>query len=66
MVHGTTLPPSVHNGLPSLPCESLDQGHGPGGPCVDVDGQCFRVRTSRFATQWLPDTPSNRHTTVVW
>jgi transposase-like protein len=24
------------------------------------------VWTARFATQWLPDTPSNRHTIVVW
>src|SRR5262249_4184355 len=24
------------------------------------------VRTPQFATQWLPDTPSNRHLTIVW
>ena len=33
---------------------------------MDVDGQRFRVRTAQFSTQWLPDTPSNRHLTVVW
>jgi hypothetical protein len=66
MTHDTTLLAHARQGLPSRLCESLDQGHGPGEPCVDVDGQCFRVRTSRFATQWLPDTPRNRHTTVVW
>lgn len=67
MVHGTTLPASVCKGLPpSLPRESLDQGHGPGRLRVDVDGQRFRVRPPRFSTQWLPDTPSNRHMTVVW
>jgi hypothetical protein len=65
MPHDTILLAHARHGLPSHPCESLDQGHGPGEPSVDVDGQCFRVRTSRFATQWLPDTPSNRHTTVV-
>jgi transposase-like protein len=31
-----------------------------------VDGQRFRVWTAWFTTQWLPDTPSNRHLTVVW
>ena len=35
-------------------------------PRVEVDGQRFRVWTARFATQWLPDTPSNRHPIVVW
>jgi hypothetical protein len=43
-----------------------DAGGCPGQLCVDVDGQRFRVRTARFTTQWLPDTPSNRHLTVVW
>jgi hypothetical protein len=33
---------------------------------VEVDGQRFRVQTPRVSTQWLPDTPSNRHLTVVW
>src|SRR5215831_6165539 len=66
MVHGTTLPASGRNELPSLPCESLAPGHGPGGPWVDVDGPRFRVRTAQFSTQWLPDTPSNRHLAVVW
>jgi transposase-like protein len=33
---------------------------------VEVEGQRFRVRTPQFATQWLPDTPSNRHLTIVW
>jgi hypothetical protein len=33
---------------------------------VEVDDQRFRVRTARFSTQWLPDTPSHRHLTVVW
>jgi len=33
---------------------------------VDGDGQRFRVQNARFSTQWLPDTPSNRHLTVVW
>ena len=43
-----------------------DQGDGPAPPRVEVDGQRFRVWTPRLATQWLPDTPGNRHTTVVW
>src|SRR4249920_2729703 len=43
-----------------------DHGDGPAPPRMEVDGQRFRVWTPRFATQWLPDTPSNRHTTVVW
>jgi hypothetical protein len=66
MVHGTTLPTSVRNGLPSPPHKSLDQGHSPERPSVEVDGRRFRVRTARFSTQWLPDTPSNRHLMVVW
>jgi hypothetical protein len=33
---------------------------------VEVDGQRFRVRTARCSTPWLPDTPSNRHLTLVW
>jgi hypothetical protein len=33
---------------------------------VEGDGQRFRVRTPRFSTQWLPDTPGNRHLSVVW
>lgn len=55
MTHDTTRPASVRNGLPR-----------PGQPSVEVEGQHFRVRTARFSTQWLPDTPSNRHLTVVW
>jgi hypothetical protein len=43
-----------------------DQGDGPAPPRVAVDGQRVRVWTPRFATPWLPDTPGNRHTTVVW
>jgi transposase-like protein len=35
-------------------------------PGVEVAGPRFRVWTAKFATQWLPDTPSNRHLTVVW
>jgi hypothetical protein len=66
MVHGTTLPASGRNELPSLPGESLAPGHGPGGPWVDGDGPRFRVRTAQFSTQWLPDTPSNRPLTLVW
>ncbi|MGH8069085.1 MAG: hypothetical protein ACRERE_28385 [Candidatus Entotheonellia bacterium] len=42
------------------------QGDGPAPPRVEVDGQRLRVWTPRLTTQWLPDTPGNRHTTVVW
>jgi transposase-like protein len=42
-----------------------DQGQEPGGPRVEVNHQRFRVRTAQFTTQWLPDTPSNRHLLVV-
>jgi len=52
MAHDTTL--------------SVEQGDDPAPPRVEVDGPRFRVRTARFATQWLPDTPSNRHLMVVW
>ena len=52
MVHDTTI--------------AVEQGDGRAPPCVEVDGPRFRVRTSRVSTQWLPDTPSNRHLTVVW
>ena len=66
MTHDTTLPTHVRQGLPSPPGESLDPGHHTGRLIVDVDGQCFRVRTARCCTQWLPDTPSNRHLTLIW
>jgi len=66
MKHHTTLPAPVHKVRPGAPLASMDQGDGPGRPRVDVDGQRFRVRTPRFSTQWLPDTPSNRYLTLVW
>ena len=52
MVHDTT--------------SSVDLEQATEGPSVEVEGQRFRVHTPRFATQWLPDTPSNRHLTLVW
>jgi len=52
MVHDTTV--------------AVGQGDGPAPLRVEVDGSRFRVRTAKFSTQWLPDTPSNRHLTVVW
>jgi hypothetical protein len=66
MAHDTIMLAQVRKGSPSPPLESLDKGHSPGRPRVEVAGQRFRVQTSRFSTAWLPDTPSNRHTTVVW
>ena len=45
---------------------SADPEQDMGRPGVEVAGPRFRVWTSKFATQWLPDTPSNRHLTVVW
>jgi transposase-like protein len=51
MAHDTTL--------------AVEQGDGPAPPRVEVDGPRFRVRTAKFSTQWLPDTPSNRHLTGV-
>ena len=66
MAHGTTLPAPVREVIPRSPRASLDQGREPGGLSVEVDGQRFRVQTARFSTQWLPDTPSNRHLTLVW
>jgi len=44
----------------------MDTGHRRGRLSVEVEGQRFRVRTPSFSTQWLPDTPHNRHLTVVW
>lgn len=52
MAHDTTL--------------AVEPGDGPALPRVEVDGPRFRVRTAKFSTQWLPDTSSNRHLTVVW
>jgi hypothetical protein len=52
MAHDTTL--------------SVEQGDAPAPLCVELERPRFRVRTARFATQWLPDTPSNRHLMVVW
>ena len=58
--------PTCAKGSPALPASRWTQGRTREGSRVDVDGQRFRVRTARFSTQWLPDTPSNRHLTVVW
>ena len=66
MIHGTTPPAHVSNGIPSSPRASLDPRSGTRGPRVEVASRRFRVRTPWFSTQWLPDTPSNRHVTVVW
>ena len=52
MTHHTTL--------------AVDHRQAPGGLSVEVNDQRFRVHTPRFATQWLPDMPSNRHLTLVW
>jgi hypothetical protein len=45
---------------------AVEPGDGPAPPHVEADGPRFRVRTAKFSTQWLPDTPSNRPLTVVW
>lgn len=45
---------------------AMVHGEGPALPRVEVDGPRVRVRTAKFSTQWLPDTPSHRHLTVVW
>ena len=66
MAPGTTLPTPGRAIMPRPPRASLDHGQGPAGPSVEVDGQRFRVRTARCSTPWLPDTPSNRHLTLVW
>jgi len=52
MTHDTTL--------------AVEQGDTPVPLRVEADGSRFRVRTAQFSTQWLPDTPSNRHLTLVW
>ena len=66
MAHGTTLPAPVRAVMPRSRRALVAPGREPGGLRVDVDGQRFRVQSARFSTQWLPDTPSNRHLTVVW
>src|SRR5712691_7733020 len=66
MTHHTTVPAPKRAGMAHPPGGSLDPGQGTGGLSVERDGQRFRVRTATFSTQWLPDTPSNRHLTVVW
>ena len=66
MAHRTTIPVPGGTGLPSPACEARETGHSPGRLRVEVDGQRFRVQTPRVSTQWLPDTPRNRHLTVVW
>ena len=66
MPDATTLLAQVRQGLPSLPGEALDPEHNTGRLTVDVASARFRVRTAGFATQWLPDTPGNRHLAVVW
>ena len=66
MAHHTTLPAPKREGIARPPGGSLDPGQGTGGLSVERDGQRFRVRTAQCSTQWLPDTPSNRHLTVVW
>jgi len=45
---------------------AVDERQSTGRASIEVAGQRFRVRTLWFSTQWLPDTPSNRHMTIVW
>src|SRR5499427_9760056 len=66
MAHPTTLPAPKREGIARTPSGSLDPGRSPGGLRVERDGQRFRVQTATFSTQWLPDTLSNRHLTIVW
>ena len=66
MAHGTTLPAPVREVMPHSPRALVDPGQEPGGLRGEVDGPRFRVQSARVSTQWLPDTPSNRHLTVVW
>jgi transposase-like protein len=66
MAHGTTLPAPVRAVMPRSPRALVEPGQEPAGLRVEVEGQRFRVQSARFSTQWLPDTPSNRHLTVVW
>ena len=66
MVQGTTLPAPVHQVSPSPALASVTPGQGAERLSVEVEGERFRVRTFTFSTQWLPDTPSNRHLAVVW
>src|SRR6516164_2230366 len=66
MSHGTTTPAHMCNELlRPLPASSV-QRYDTGRLSVEVEGQRFRVRPPQLATQWLPDTPGNRHMTVVW
>jgi transposase-like protein len=62
MTHGTTRPDPIGKRSPRPADEAIDTRH----LWVEVDDQRFRVRTPKVSTQWLPDTPSNRHLTVVW
>jgi len=66
MNHGTTTPAHRRNEFLRSPHKSSAQGSDRGRLSVEVAGQRFRVRTPQLATQWLPDTPGNRHMTVVW
>ena len=66
MARGTTLPAPVRAVMPHSRRALVAPGREPGGLRVDGDGQRFRVQSARVSTQWLPDTPSNRHLTVVW
>jgi hypothetical protein len=52
MAHDTTL--------------AVAPGDAPAPLRVEVDGPRFRVRTATLSTPWFPDTPSNRHLTLVW
>ena len=65
MANDTTLPAPRCEGIARSPGGSVDPGQAMGGLSVERDGQRFRVRTAQFSTQWLPDTPSNHHLTVV-
>ena len=66
MHHGPTTPAHMRNEFLRPPHESSAPGSDMGRLSVEVAGQRFRVRTPQLATQWLPDTPGNRHMTVVW
>ena len=66
MHHGTTTPAPMDNALLRPPHESSVHRYDTGRLSVEVEGQRLRVRPPQCATQWLPDTPSNRHLTLGW
>ena len=65
MAHDTTIPPKCARDSPPSPRVVGPRGQ-PGRLMRGRGRSALSGADRQVSTQWLPDTPSNRHLTVVW